>query len=138
MGVIPIVNENDSVSYKEIESEDRLFGDNDMLSAVVAVLCRAKHLVIFSDIDGFYDHDPRLYPNAQLIDQIDAIDDSVYALAGGAGSPAWNRRNAYKTSGRIPCHFPGTNTIVTNGKRPEVLYDIIKGGRAGTLFPGKI
>ena len=86
MGVIPIVNENDSVSYKEIESEDRLFGDNDMLSAVVAVLCRAKHLVIFSDIDGFYDHDPRLYPNAQLIDQIDTIDDSVYALAGGAGS----------------------------------------------------
>ena len=74
MGVIPIVNENDSVSYKEIESEDRLFGDNDMLSAVVAVLCRAKHLVIFSDIDGFYDHDPRLYPNAQLIDQIDTID----------------------------------------------------------------
>ena len=71
MGVIPIVNENDSVSYKEIESEDRLFGDNDMLSAVVAVLCRARHLVILSDIDGFYDHDPRLYPNAKLIEQID-------------------------------------------------------------------
>lgn len=53
MGVIPIVNENDSVSYKEIESEDRLFGDNDMLSSVVSVLCRAKRLVIFSDIDGF-------------------------------------------------------------------------------------
>ena len=52
MGVIPIVNENDSVSYTEIESEDRLFGDNDMLSSVVAVLCRAKRLVIFSDIDG--------------------------------------------------------------------------------------
>ena len=58
MGVIPIVNENDSVSYKEIESEDRLFGDNDMLSSVVSVLCRAKRLVIFSDIDGFYDSDP--------------------------------------------------------------------------------
>ena len=107
MGVIPIVNENDSVSYKEIESEDRLFGDNDMLSAVVAVLCRAKHLVIFSDIDGFYDHDPRLYPNAQLIDQIDTIDDSVYAFSRWRRFPTWNRRNAYKTSGRIPCHFPG-------------------------------
>ena len=70
MGVIPIVNENDSVSYTEIESEDRLFGDNDMLSSVVAVLCRAKKLVILSDIDGFYDSDPRLHPNAELIEQI--------------------------------------------------------------------
>lgn len=60
MGIIPIVNENDSVSYTEIESEDRLFGDNDVLSAVVAVLCRAKLLVILSDIDGLYDAD-RVY-----------------------------------------------------------------------------
>ena len=82
MGVIPIVNENDSVSYTEIESEDRLFGDNDMLSSVVAVLCRAKKLVILSDIDGFYDSDPRLHPNAKLIEQIDEIDESVYSLAG--------------------------------------------------------
>ena len=138
MGVIPIVNENDSVSYKEIESEDRLFGDNDMLSAVVAVLCRAKHLVIFSDIDGFYDHDPRLYPNAQLIDQIDAIDDSVYALAGGAGSRRGTGGMRTKLQAASLATSQGTNTIVTNGKRPEVLYDIIKGGRAGTLFPGKI
>lgn len=138
MGVIPIVNENDSVSYKEIESEDRLFGDNDMLSAVVAVLCRAKHLVIFSDIDGFYDHDPRLYPNAQLIDQIDTIDDSVYALAGGAGSRRGTGGMRTKLQAASLATSQGTNTIVTNGKRPEVLYDIIKGGRAGTLFPGKI
>ena len=53
MGVIPVVNENDSVSYTEIESEERLFGDNDMLSAVVAILCKAKRLIILSDIDGF-------------------------------------------------------------------------------------
>ena len=53
MGVIPIVNENDSVSDKEIESEDRLFGDNDMLSSVVSVLCRAKRLVIFSEYRRF-------------------------------------------------------------------------------------
>ena len=131
MGVIPIVNENDSVSYKEIESEDRLFGDNDMLSAVVAVLCRAKHLVIFSDIDGFYDHDPRLYPNAQLIDQIDA-------LAGGAGSRRGTGGMRTKLQAASLATSQGTNTIVTNGKHPEVLYDIVKGGRAGTLFPGKI
>ena len=118
MGVIPIVNENDSVSYKEIESEDRLFGDND--------------------IDGFYDHDPRLYPNAQLIDQIDTIDDSVYALAGGAGSRRGTGGMRTKLQAASLATSQGTNTIVTNGKRPEVLYDIVKGGRAGTLFPGKI
>jgi glutamate 5-kinase len=60
MGVIPVVNENDSVSYTEIESEERLFGDNDMLSAVVAVLCGPGRLVILSDIDGSFDADPRL------------------------------------------------------------------------------
>ena len=85
-GIIPIVNENDSVSYTEIESEDRLFGDNDMLSAVVAVLCKADRLIILSDIDGFYDRDPRLYKDAKLISRIENIDESVYELAGGAGS----------------------------------------------------
>ena len=70
----------------EIESEDRLFGDNDMLSAVVAILCKAHRLIILSDTDGFYDSDPRLYPNAKLIDRITLIDDSVQSLAGGAGS----------------------------------------------------
>lgn len=107
MGVIPIVNENDSVSYKEIESEDRLFGDNDMLSAVVAVLCRARHLVILSDIDGFYDHDPRLYPNAKLIEQIDTIDDSVYALAGGARFQTRYRWYENQTSGCRTGNLPG-------------------------------
>jgi glutamate 5-kinase len=86
MGVIPIVNENDSVSYTEIESEERLFGDNDMLSAVVAILCKARNLVILSDINGLYDADPRLHPDARLIERIDRIDESVYAFAGGAGS----------------------------------------------------
>lgn len=138
MGVIPIVNENDSVSYKEIESEDRLFGDNDMLSAVVAVLCRARHLVILSDIDGFYDHDPRLYPNAKLIEQIDTIDDSVYALAGGVWLQTRYRWYENQTSGCRTGNLPVTDTIVTNGKHPEALYDIVKGLHAGTLFPGKI
>lgn len=82
MGVIPVVNENDSVSYTEIQSEERLFSDNDMLSSVVAILCKAKRLVILSDIDGFYDRDSRLHPEAKLIEQIDCIDESVYALVG--------------------------------------------------------
>ena len=138
MGVIPIVNENDSVSYTEIESEDRLFGDNDMLSSVVAVLCRAKRLVILSDIDGFYDSDPRLHPNAKLIGQIDAIDESVYSLAGGAGSRRGTGGMRTKLQAAQLATSNGIDTIVTNGKRPEALYDLVKGGKAGTLFTGKL
>ena len=138
MGVIPIVNENDSVSYTEIESEDRLFGDNDMLSSVVAVLCRAKRLVILSDIDGFYDSDPRLYPNAKLIEQIDTIDESVYSLAGGAGSRRGTGGMRTKLQAAQLATSQGIDTIVTNGKRPEALYDIVRGGKAGTLFTGKM
>ena len=138
MRVIPIVNENDSVSYTEIESEDRLFGDNDMLSSVVAVLCRAKRLVILSDIDGFYDSDPRLHPNAKLIEQIDTIDEKVYALAGGAGSRRGTGGMRTKLQAAQLATSNGIDTIVTNGKRPEALYDIVKGGKAGTLFTGNI
>ena len=113
MGVIPIVNENDSVSYKEIESEDRLFGDNDMLSSVVSVLCRAKRLVIFSDID-----------------------ESVYSLAGGAGSRRGTGGMRTKLQAAELAASQGIDTIVTNGKHPEALYDIVNGKQAGTLFVG--
>ena len=123
--MIPIVNENDSVSYKEIESEDRLFGDNDMLSAVVAVLCRARHLVILSDIDGFYDHDPRLYPNAKLIEQIDTIDDSVYALAGGAGSRRGTGGIENQTSGCRTGNLPGNRYASSPTESTLKLYMIL-------------
>jgi len=137
MGIIPVVNENDSVSYTEIESEDRLFGDNDMLSAVVAVLCRAKTLVILSDIDGFYDKDPRLHPQAQLIDRINRIDESVYALAGGAGSRRGTGGMKTKLRAAQLATAQGIDTIITNGKNPAVLYEILKGESIGTLFTGK-
>jgi len=137
MGIIPIVNENDSVSYTEIESEDRLFGDNDMLSAVVAVLCRAQKLVILSDIDRFYDSDPRLHPNAKLIERISVIDESVQALAEGAGS--WRGTGGMKTKLQAAnlATAQGIDTIITNGKNPSALYEIIKGQTIGTLFAGR-
>ena len=137
-GVIPIVNENDSVSYTEIESEDRLFGDNDMLSAVVAVLTQADRLVILSDIDGFYDKDPRLYKDAKLISRIDTIDDSVYALAGGAGSRRGTGGMRTKLQAADLATSQGIDTIVTNGKNPEALYDLMQGQKIGTLFKGKM
>ena len=137
MDVIPIVNENDSVSYKEIESEERLFGDNDMLSAVVAVLCRARRLIILSDIDGLYDSDPRLHPNAKLIPRVEVIDESVYSLAGGAGSRRGTGGMRTKLQAAALAAAQGIDTVITNGKDPEAIYDIIAGGSVGTLFAGK-
>ena len=137
MGIIPVVNENDSVSYTEIESVDRLFGDNDMLSAVVAILCRAQRLVILSDIDGFYNSDPRLYPEAELIERIIEIDDSVLSLAGGAGSRRGTGGMKTKIQAAKLATAQGIDTIITNGKNPNALYDIIRGDSAGTLFAGK-
>lgn len=136
MGIIPVVNENDSVSYTEIESVDRLFGDNDMLSAVVAVLCGASKLVIFSDIDGFYDRDPRLYPGAKLIEQISVIDDSTKSLAGGAGSRRGTGGMQTKLQAAELATAQGIDTIITNGNNPAALYDIINGDSVGTLFVG--
>lgn len=138
MGIIPVVNENDSVSYTEIKSEDRLFGDNDMLSAVVAVLCRAKQLVILSDINGLYDADPRLYPNAKLISRIEKIDETVYALAGGAGSRRGTGGMKTKLRAAALATAQGIDTIITNGKAPEALYEIVEGKKVGTVFTGRI
>ena len=118
MGAIPIVNENDSVSYTEIESNDRLFGDNDMLSSVVAVLCRASKLVIF----------------AKLIEEIDKIDDEVYKLAGGAGSRRGTGGMRTKLQAAALATSQGIDTIITNGKNPAALYDIIEGVPVGTKF----
>lgn len=137
MGIIPVVNENDSVSYSEIESEERLFGDNDMLSAIVAILCRAKKLVIFSDIDGLYDKDPRINPNAKLINKIESIDKFMYDVAGGAGSRRGTGGMKTKLKAAELATSQGIDTIITNGKNPSSLYDIVKDINVGTLFLGK-
>lgn len=133
-GIIPIVNENDSVSYTEIESEEKLFGDNDMLSAVVAVLCKADKLIILSDIDGFYDKDPRLSKQAKLISRVEKIDETTYALAGGAGSRRGTGGMKTKLQAADIATAQGIDVIVMNGKHPASLYDIIKGEKVGTLF----
>ena len=137
MGIIPIVNENDSVSYKEIESEDRLFGDNDMLSSVVSVLCDADRLVILSDIDGLYDHDPRLYPQAKLIEEIDEITEETFRLAGGAGSRRGTGGMRPKLQAAQLATAQGINVNIINGKRPDALYDIVEGRSAGTQFTAR-
>ena len=136
-GIIPIVNENDSVSYTEIESEEKLFSDNDVLSAVVAVLTRADLLVILSDIDGFYDSDPRFYKDAKLIGRIEEITEETYKLAGGAGSRRGTGGMRTQLQAAELATSQGTATLVTNGARPEALYDVVDGKKIGTLFVAK-
>lgn len=136
MGIIPVVNENDSVSYTEIESEERLFGDNDRLSAVVAVLCKAKRLVILSDIGGLYDTDPRLHANAKRIERIENIDERVFTMAGGAGSRRGTGGMKTKLQAAQIATAQGIDTIITNGKNPAALYDILEGKSVGTLLKG--
>ncbi|WP_195268386.1 glutamate 5-kinase [Eubacterium sp. 1001713B170207_170306_E7] len=136
LGILPVVNENDSVSYTEIESGDRLFGDNDMLSAVVAVLCRAQRLVILSDIDGLYDRDPRLHPDARLIEQVKAITPELENAAGGAGSRRGTGGMKTKLQAARLATRQGVDTIITNGKNPAALYRIVQGEPVGTLFAG--
>lgn len=136
MGIIPVVNANDSVSYDEIQSEEQLFGDNDMLSAVVAVLCQADKLVIFSDIDGLYDRDPHKNVQARLISRIDRITDEMYQMAGGAGSRRGTGGMRTKLKAARYATEQGIDTIITNGKNPSSLYGIINGESIGTLFAG--
>ena len=138
MDIIPVVNENDSVIYTEIQTADeKLFSDNDVLSAVVSILCGADMLIIISDIDGFYDKDPRLYKDAKLISRIEEIDDEVYKLAGGAGSRRGTGGMRTKLQAAEMATSQGISTLVMNGSRPGDLYRIMKGEKVGTLFAAK-
>ena len=98
------------------------------------MLVKADILVIFSDIDGFYDRDPRLYKDASLISRIDRIDEETYRLAGGAGSRRGTGGMRTKLQAADLATRQGIHVIVTNGSRPEGLYDIVEGKKIGTLF----
>ena len=94
--------------------------------------------MILSDINGLYDADPRLHPEAKLISRIEQIDETVYSLAGGAGSRRGTGGMKTKLRAAELATAQGTDTIITNGKAPEALYEIVKGSRVGTLFAGKL
>lgn len=129
MGAVPIINENDSVSVEELE-----FGDNDRLSAMVAVLSGAEALVIFTDIDGFYDSDPRENPDARLIAVVDEITDDMLSAAGGAGTSRGTGGMHTKLEAADFATQHGIDVAVMSGDRPDRLYDLLEGRGAGTLF----
>ncbi len=137
LGVIPVVNENDSVCFEEIETEHKVFGDNDTLSAVVATLVQADLLVLLSDIEGLYSADPHLDPDAALISEVPEITDEIRRLAGGAGSRFGTGGMATKLLAAEIATGAGIDMVITNGEKPENLYFLADGGTIGTRFRGR-
>ena len=135
LGVIPVVNENDSVSSAEIETgQAKVLGDNDTLSAIVARLCGAELLVLFSDIDGLYDADPRTHPDAKLIHHVEAVTPELESMAGGAGTWRGTGGMATKLHAAALCLDSGIDMVIANGGNMEAVYAIVAGEDVGTRF----
>ena len=134
--IIPIVNENDTVAIDEIENIVR-FGDNDNLSAIVASLVNADLLIILSDIDGFYDSDPRNNVNAKLLSEIKEVTPEFEECAGGAGSSVGTGGMITKLMAAKKAAKSGIDMVLANGDEPSILLDILNGEEIGTLFIGK-
>lgn len=133
MGVIPVVNENDTVETSELEGKN--FGDNDTLSAVVAGLCGAQGLVILTDIDGLYDGDPRTNPEAKLLHRVEEITPEIQALAGGAGSNRGTGGMATKLNAAKIATARGIPCAIISGGNTDNLYRLLQGEEVGTVFP---
>ncbi len=129
MGIIPIINENDTISTYEIE-----FGDNDTLSAVVATLAQADLLILMSDIDGLYSADPKQNPQAEIIRTVSGITPEIEALATGAGTSFGTGGMVTKLTAAKICFKEGIDTILTNGNDPSIIFRILDGEEIGTHF----
>lgn len=128
-GAIPIINENDTVVVEEIK-----FGDNDNLSALVSNLIEAQLLVILTDIDGFYDADPRQNSGARLVHLVKAINRDVERAAGGSGSTVGTGGMATKIAAAKKAGKSGAFTLMLNGKVPGIITRAMAGEELGTLF----
>lgn len=138
LGVIPVVNENDSVSSAEIETGHcKVLGDNDTLSAMVARLCGADLLVLLSDINGLYDADPRTHPEAKLIHRVEAITPELRAMAGGTGTWRGTGGMVTKLNAAETAMSAGIDMVIANGGRVDDLYGIVAGNDVGTRFLGR-
>ena len=131
LGVLPIINENDTVATQEI-----VIGDNDTLAAHVAHSVRADLLILLSDIDGLYTADPHKDPNATLISVIEKLDDEIFALAGGSASNQGTGGMVTKLQAASIATSAGCDMVIANGRRPANLYDILDGKTIGTRFKG--
>lgn len=133
MGVIPIVNENDTISTYEID-----FGDNDTLSSVVARLVDADLLMLLSDIDGLYTDDPRINKDAKLIKEVNVIDEKLRAMGKDSYSKLGTGGMATKINAANLCMEKKIDTVIANSKDLKNIRRIVKGEEIGTIFKRKI
>jgi glutamate 5-kinase len=129
LGVVPVINENDTVVTDEIR-----FGDNDTLAALAANLVEAEHLIILTDQQGLFDRDPRQYAEAQLIDETAAADEQLDAMAGASGGILGRGGMATKLRAARLAARSGTCTVIASGREPEVLLRIRNAENIGTLL----
>ncbi|MGB2265161.1 MAG: glutamate 5-kinase, partial [Glaciecola sp.] len=130
--VLPIVNENDTVAVNELK-----VGDNDNLAAYTALVSEADTLIICSDIDGLYTADPRKHNDATLISEVNEINDSIYGLAGGAGTSVGTGGMITKIEAADKCAKSGIQTLIINGKKANSFAQLLQGNVTGTLFHPK-
>jgi glutamate 5-kinase len=129
LGVMPVVNENDTVAVDEIK-----VGDNDSLAALVAACVEAELVAILTDVEGMYDRDPSL-PGAALLSEVPRVTAEVERMAGGAGSErsVGGMATKVRAAKRLAAH--GAGTALVHGRRPRALQDLLAGERVGTYFP---
>jgi len=128
-GVVPIINENDTVVVDEIK-----FGDNDNLSALVTSLIDAGLLIILTDIDGLYDADPRLHPQAKLIPLVKTVTKELELAAGGSGSTLGTGGMTTKLAAAKKAGKSGAATLIVNGRTPQIILKTLAGEDVGTLI----
>jgi len=131
MGVLPVVNENDTTAVDEIR-----FGDNDYLAALVGIMLRADAVVLLTDIEGLYSADPRQDAGARLVERVDELTDDLLAAAGGAGSLVGSGGMATKLEAARALMDAGIPLVVCDGRRENVVVDAVAGKPVGTLFAG--
>jgi len=138
MGVIPVINENDTVSTNELTVNDRSpsFGDNDKLSALVMSKLEAQVLILLSDVDGLFTDNPYTNPAAQLLSEVREITSEVEAVASGKSPKGRGGMSTKLQAARIAMNSGGL-AIVANGKRPGVLKRVLAGADEGTVFVGR-
>jgi glutamate 5-kinase len=129
MKIIPIINENDTVSTAEIQ-----FGDNDNLSARVAVLLEAGLLIILSDIDGLFSEDPKNNYSAEIISVVTGFTDEIEQLASGSSSAFSRGGISTKLQAARYCMYNGVDVVIVNGNDPDNILHVISGQDVGTLF----
>lgn len=128
-GVLPVINENDSVAVAEIK-----FGDNDNLSALVTSLAEADLLLILTDIDGLYDANPATNPDARLIPLVRGVTREIERMAGGSGSQVGTGGMATKVSAAKKAARYGVPTILVPGRQPGIIAAAVSGEQVGTFF----